>query len=382
MAKRLDLDIQRDAWFPEAARFADVVSPASNYPLAYIYAMFLAISGHVLGRTSYVQYAGKIYPNHYICLIGGSGTHHKSTAINLTLETLGEARIVDEIQPIRTVTTSSGLLLTLKNHLGSGFVQLDELASMTQKKRQDFAADLLSRIVELYDCPPTATNSTKNDPIEVDYPYLTMVSASTLEWLKSSLSSTDMLAGFGNRMTWVLGDPRPEKAWPTRVDIAGYESEWAKLDSFRGEVYLLEDARDLWEHWYTKEFAIRQRNSPRFLQTMAERVPEKVIKCSLINSAWQGVKFIDAANLKAGIDWGNYCHDALEHLIPAFGQLEERILASINEGFDTKPLLSRHLAHEVSSEKITRSLRALEQMGRLEVIDDVLSPIDITYNQD
>lgn len=381
MAK-LDLHIQRDAWFPAAAKFADVISPASNYPLAYIYAMFLAISGHVLGRTSYVQYAGKIYPNHYICLIGGSGTHHKSTAMNIALETLGEARIVDEIQPIRTVTTSSGLLLTLKNHFGSGFVQLDELASMTQKKRQDFAADLLSRIVELYSCPPTATNSTKNDPIEVDYPYMTMVSASTLEWIKSSLSSTDMLAGFGNRMTWVLGDPRKEKAWPTRVDVSAFENEWKKLDAFRGEVYLIEEAKDLWEHWYTKEFAVRQADSPRFLQTMAERIPEKVIKCCLVNAAWQGVKFIDADNLRAGIDWGNYCHDSLTQLIPAFGQLEERILAAINDEYDTKPLLSRHLAHEVSAEKIGRSLRALEQMGRLTIVDDVLVPIDISYNRD
>lgn len=381
MAK-YDLDIGRDAWFPDAKKFADIVAPASNYPLSYVYGMFLAISGHVLGRSTFVQYANKIYPNQFICLIGGSGTHHKSTAMNLALETLGEERVVDEFQPIRTVTTSSGLLLTMKNSFGPGFVQLDELASMTQKKRQDFAADLLSRIVELYSCPPTATNTTRKDPIVVEYPYLTFVSASTLEWIRTTLSNTDMLAGFGNRMTWILGDPRPERAWPTRIEVGSFEKEWTRLDRFRGEVYLLEEAREMWEYWYHQVFAVKQADSPRFLQTMAERIPEKVIKAALIAAAWRGVKFIDAPMLRAGIDWGNFCYEGLENLIPAFGQLEERLLAAIKEGHNTKALLTKHLAHEVSAEKIQRSLRAMQWAGRVDDIDGVFLPIDISESVD
>ena len=382
MAARFDLGTERKAWFPAASDFLEIVGPASNYPLAYIYGMFLAISGHVLGRATYVQYANKIYPNQYICLIGGSGTHHKSTAINLSLETLGEERIVEEFKPIRTVTTSSGLLLTMKNNLGPGFVQLDELASMTMKKRQDFAADLLARIVELYSCPLTAVNTTRKDPIVVEYPFLTFVSASTLEWIRTTLSNTDMLAGFGNRMTWIMGDPRPEKAWPTRVNTGAFEDRWEQLDRYRGEVVLLDDARQLWEHWYHNDFTVRQTKSPRFLQTIAERVPEKVIKAALIAAAWQGVKFIDLEILEAGIDWGNFCYDSLEQLIPAFGQLEERILAAIKTDINTKALLTQNLAHEVPAERIQRSIRALVWADRIREVDGVLLPIDITETID
>ncbi|KKL57322.1 hypothetical protein LCGC14_2236610, partial [marine sediment metagenome] len=162
----MDYDISKPGWFRQARAFQDTIGFVSNFPLAYAYALFMALSGHVIGRNASIRYAQKIYPNHYICLVGSSGIHHKSTAIGLSLEAMGNERLGD-YPPLRSLTTSQGLLMAMSNTGGQGLVVLDELATMTAKRKQDFASDLLATIVLLYGCPPVAGTYTRHDPIEV-----------------------------------------------------------------------------------------------------------------------------------------------------------------------------------------------------------------------
>ncbi|KKL28017.1 hypothetical protein LCGC14_2379340, partial [marine sediment metagenome] len=288
-----DYDLTRKGWFETALQFADVIGHVSNYPYAYLYGMFLALSGHTIGRSAFIRYATPIYPNHFICLVGDSGIHHKSTAINLGLDVWGD--MADEYQPIRSLTTSQGLLLAMSKQEGHTIVVLDELASMLSKKRQDFAADLMSRIVELYGCPRVAGNYTRNDPIEVKEPFLSFISASTTEWLRASVTNQDLMAGFGNRMTFILGDPRGDRPWPLLPSWEPFD--WERLSSFKGEIRLDDDARALWNEDYLAFQAFQVKSSP-FLRVMSERIPEKILKACIVICAWEGTDIVDAEILE------------------------------------------------------------------------------------
>ncbi len=369
---RFDYDLNRPGWFGAAREFASILMPASNYPASYVYAMFMALSGHLIGRGAHVRYPTKLYPNHYICLVGPSALTHKSTAIALALESLGG--IEEEIETIRSLTTVQGLLMSMVAGMGQTLVVLDEIATMLQKKRQDFATDLLSRIVELYACPMQAGTFTRHDPIKVTDTFLTIISGSTTEWLQSTLSPNDLLAGFGNRMTFVLGDPRPEKAWPGTPQWA--ELDWERLQMFEGECRLDEAARDVWDDYYS-DFTRRQKRSTPFTRTLAERVPEKILKSAIVMSAWYQDTIVGDEIITQAIDWGEFLHECVERLTPTFDAPERRVLELVKKrGIVTRDMLFQELSHDMPVKRIRECVEHLKWLGYVSVTKEKISLTD------
>jgi len=309
-------------------------------------------------------------------LLGGSGTHHKSTALKAALRLQGPERLEDN-PPVRALTTEQGLLVAINNAGGQSLVMLDEIANMLAKKRQDFAASLLSQLVNLYDCPSEAGNYTKYDPIIVTEPYVTFMAASTMEWLRDSLTTNDMLAGFGNRMSWVLGEPRPPKPWPTPIKTEGAAEMFNNLEMFASPdgLVLTQDSLDMWG-WYYNKFQELQKESPPFLQTMAERLPDKALKAAIIHAAWADSQYIEQEHLEAGIDWANYMHDCLKELLPSFGNREQNIMAAIAKGKDTKRKLYADQSHKFTSEMIKKSLDSLLSLGVLRMAGSKYQIVD------
>jgi hypothetical protein len=354
----MDYSIGKKGWFPAAATFGEAISPVSNYPEAYLYGVFLALSGHVIGRRAYVRYATALYPNFYVCLVGPSGIAHKSTAINLSIESLGD--LADKYHRLPGVTTSQGLLLAMSNSNGQALLCLDELAAMLTRKRQDFAADLMSCIVELYACPKVAGTYTRRDPIEVAAPFLTLIASSTVEWLRAGLTSGDLMAGFGNRMTFILGDPRKDVEWPR---VPSFEDlDWIKLESFTGQVKLHENAVGCWSEFYAK-FTARQKIATPFIRVLAERIPEKILKTALLIAAWSDTHIIEDTTLEQAIDWGKYLYRCVEKLSPNFEAVERQVLAAIDDGYNTRPTLFGALSHVFQATQIRTALDNLRWLG-------------------
>lgn len=366
----MDFPVTRKGWFPNAYKYWEAIGHVSNYPAAYVYAMFLALSGHIIGRQAYIRYAVPLYPNHYVCLVGPSALSHKSTAMTLGLESLGET--LKEMPPIRSLTTSQGLLQAMQNAGGLALVVLDELANLLQKKRQDFAADLMARIVELYACPMTAGNYTRTDPIEVRNTFLTMVAGSTTEWLRSGLTASDLMAGFGNRMTFVLGDPRKVNPWPRQP--VWNNLDWDRIKEFSCQVRLDEDAQDAWSVFY-KQFDAKQRKTTPFVRVLAERIPEKILKACIVQAAWRSTDIVDAEILDQAVDWGSYLYDAVERLTPSFELEDRQVLNTVKGGYDTRPKLFGALSHEIPLRRIREAVDNLRWLGMLREVEGFLEVI-------
>lgn len=355
----MDLDLSRRAWFPAAENFAENIGHVSNFPFAYVYAVFLALSGHIIGRQAYIWYGSKLYGNQYICLVGPSGLSHKSTAMNLGIETLGE-ELQEQAHIIRDMTTSSGLMQAMVHGNGATLAWLDELGLILQKKRQDFAAGLISKIVELYGTPNVTGNWTRFDPLTVEKPFLSILSGSTIEWLRSSLSTNDLMAGFGNRMTFVLGTPRPVKYWPRKPYLTdlGYE----KLLDFVGPVDRDQDADDLWKEFYDKFEALQQAATP-FMRVMCERLPEKILKCALVQAAWANTMILNGDIMERSIDWGRYLYWSIKELAPSFEHVEKQVLQKIEAGLVTRQQLFASMGHAIPTKRIREALENLTWLG-------------------
>ena len=275
---------------------------------------------------------------------------------------------------MRSLTTVQGLLVSMVAGMGSTLVVLDEIATMLQKKKVDYATDLLSRIVELYACPQHAGTFTRHDPIRVDDCFLTIIAGSTTEWLQSTLSPNDLLAGFGNRMTFVLGDPRPEKSWPGAP--VWMDLDWERLQDFTGECRLDEDARDVWEIYY-KQFTLRQKRSTPFTRTLAERIPEKILKATIVMGAWYQDNIISDELLVQAIDWGEYLHDCIDHLTPTFDAPERRVLDLVQQrGTVIRDTLFRELSHDMSVKRIRECVENLKWLGYVTVSKDRITIVE------
>ena len=358
----MDLDLNRPAWNPAALRFNDAIGHCSNYPLAFVYGLFMALSGHILGRRSYIRYATPLYPNSYICLVGPSALSHKSTALSLGLASLGDD--LAGMFPLRSVTTRQGVLAALENNGGTGLIVLDELATLLFKK-QEFASDLLSTIVELYGCPSNAGNYTRYKPISVENVFLTLVSGSTTEWLRTGLTATNLMAGFGNRVTFVLGDPRKAQAWPgTPLPFS-----WERLWHYGAVLRLSTDAQQIWDNYYA-EFDATQHTMAPFLRVLRERIPEKVLKAAIVMAAWRNVDLIDDDLLERAIDWGAYLTESITRLAPAFEAEDKLVLAAIEGGAHSRKELFEALSHQMTAKRIREAIDNLRWLKYIECVND------------
>lgn len=353
-----DYDLTRPGWFHEARQFAEGVAHVSNFPLAYGLGVFSALSGHLMGRKVLLRYGMPLFANHYICLVGDSGSHHKSTIMHLGLEALGNW--IDELTPLRSAITSQGLMRHMEQGDGSAIIVLDEIATLLQQKKKDYAADMISRLLELYTCPARADHVVKADPIIVNNAFLTIISASTMEYLRNGLTVQDLMAGFGNRMTFIVGDPRTEQAWPGKPvfeDLA-----WHRLAKAEGEMLLDSDARTLWEAYYNDLTLLQSEYTP-FLRSMSQRLPEKVLKMAMVRATWAGTYTIDSETLASAIDWAQYLQEGIESLTPAFEDAEQLVLKAIRDGFVTKPRLFGKLASVFGATRIREALANIQAFG-------------------
>ena len=365
----MDYTRNRKGWTPAAEEYAEGLSHVSSYPEAYLYATWLGLSGFIIGRRAWITHARPLYPNFYTVLVGPSAQGRKSTAIGLGVATA--ASFIDDTPPIRTVTTQQGLLQAMIQNGGPALVVLDELSSMTGQTKKDYASDLPQRIVELYDNPDTAGTYTLSNPLTVREPFLNILAASTQEWLTGTLTVTDMMAGLGNRLTFVVGDERQSKPWPgtPRPTL-----DWSLLYMTEGEVLVTENARNVFTEWYVN-FDEAQRKKAPLLRTLGQRMPEKIIKTALVHACWANLDYVDEVMMAQALDWGDYLSESLWHLTPQFEQAEKLVFRVVVNGADTIQKVVRAVGTKLDAYRVKRAIDTLKWMGAVEVAGSSVGPL-------
>ena len=198
---------------------------------SFLFGTLKTVIGASLGRRVSLAGTMPLYPNFFTCCVGHTALARKSTALGLAESVLDSAD--PGVFTLRSAATPEGLLaaLTLPDEdeettglhnntekleiMREGIIEgvegirmmlsIDEFSHLLKKAGKTHGDGLIQMLATAYNMPTKLQHPTRIDPLVADRPCLSMIGATTLHWLESSLKLEDIQGGFANRITYYLG---------------------------------------------------------------------------------------------------------------------------------------------------------------------------------
>lgn len=242
-------------------QYLDYASPMTDAPIEYHLCGGLANIAMALKRNVFFRLGGQhIYPNVYIAILGDSTLTRKSTALRISsnlMESVNNAILLpNDFSPEALIDT-----LTTRPQ---GMFYWYEFATMMDILDRQYMNGAKAMFTELYDCPPRFERILKKQTFLIQDPFISIFTASTLNWFVNRITEGDILGGFLARFIFVPVLYRVElRAFPQHEDIRAKESLVAHLthvSTISGEMTLSPEARAKYEAWY-QTFMEKARNS-------------------------------------------------------------------------------------------------------------------------
>lgn len=269
----------------------------------------------------------RIYPNMYIVLVSDPGVCRKSVAISTAIHLFKD---FSDIKISADSTTREALIRALKHSeetLTYGKEEYTQSAiTVVSKELSVFLgtgnSDFLSLLTDLFDCPDFWEYRTKNSGIDsISNVWLSILGASTPEWLSSSIPISAIGGGFTSRVIFVVeGKGRKKVAFPelTNKEVLIGENlkhDLLNINQLYGEFEITEQGRKYFKNWYEK-------HNPKLIGDKrfwgyGERKHIHVLKLALILSVAEGnSKKVTELHLRQAL----YMLDAIEPgMMQAFG---------------------------------------------------------------
>jgi hypothetical protein len=273
--------IPRDGFFPAYMRYW---LPTSDCPVKFHLASALALVGHLMNRKVSLRMGGvPVFPTLWVAVLAESSTLHKSTAIrNLKRFLRDDPDYCDTLLP--DSFTMEALITTLGWQLppvedgslpawismrqrcdqraaeerdytkGVGLFHIDELGGWLAGLEKSYNLGGKALITEWYDKDNDFRRETKGSGTYYIYkPRLSILAASTVQWLTQNCQESDLMGGFLPRWLFfhetkkdyilsVRDDP-VEDLWPE------LEDHLRRIKGHHGEVRLSSGAFDYYWDW-------------------------------------------------------------------------------------------------------------------------------------
>jgi hypothetical protein len=205
------------------SKFKDMLSyydVTTHSPTEYLLtSLLVALSGVIGKRAFYGPEKTKIYLNIYALVIGPSGYMRKSTAMKRVMYDIEKKQkelnekyskeydenesSTDKTKPpnkeyIRlpsdvTAEKLAEILATQQR----GLIVLNEFAGWLKRLQSSYQLGAKELFTELYDVPESHNIARKTSKdIYIEDPFISLIGASTIEWLQDSLHNSDQASGF------------------------------------------------------------------------------------------------------------------------------------------------------------------------------------------
>lgn len=229
--------------FKKMIRYFDSISIA---PVEYLLTSLLAAISGTIGKNVYFNITNSmnIYLNIWAVIIGRSTIMRKTTAINLVckdiqridnamykdyrkdldeyqraINTANENKTKIEIEkptreylmfPNDSTVESLAENLSVSNR---GLLTHSEFGAFLLQLNRGYSADAKQFLTNLYDVPPTyeISRTTKENTL-LERPYLSILGASTIDWIKDNSNETDLRSGFLARFIFSIRNT-PDKEY-------------------------------------------------------------------------------------------------------------------------------------------------------------------------
>lgn len=251
----------------------------------------------VLGRKLAIQTgANPLYPNLYILLLGQSSIMRKSTALSLSrriLKGLSDESGRNGLVNIMADEGSCEGMFTYWTQHPTSIMYQSEMSSLLNMFRREYSAGLLPTLTDLYDCPDEKTKVLSGQTMTIVRPCISILAASTPDWVVDTGRGSDFTGGFLARFC-IVNASRKERteALPPPLDKAGLDSlrrRLATLIGFTASVKQHEEhpvsvdpIRSEYERWY-KSFE-RQADHSRLMASFVSRLAMTCLKLTLLES--------------------------------------------------------------------------------------------------
>jgi hypothetical protein len=374
--------LPKDSWFRQ---WMDIW-PTSESPKSFLLFSGMAMLGACLGRRIWMdQDIHQVRPMLNLLLIGPSGIG-KSSAVKVAKKLLPFVPEFQRPQFIEGGATKEKLHMDLVDQ-PKAILFAPELAAFFSKEK--YKENLIPYVTQLLDYEDAVEIRTRRDGIvTVLNPAVSILGASTLEWLQDQLPDSAVSGGFLARFLILNEDAKGQRvANPHRLFSArGKEAldqkrikvfaEFAELfEIHQGNIdYEDYDAAEEYAKWYNG-----YKPASGYLAPFAARAGELILRLSMLLAISGRRGSISKEDIRSAITLYTFIASRLDRIVVATnpqGRLAQMVLDSIPQEGLSPGVLSKKLRSIASFVEIERQVEGLVYSGALSVENGVVTRND------
>ena len=243
----------RNSWLDTYLAYAK----DTESPTAFHYWVGMTVISAAIGRNIKIDRGNYVmYPNLFAILVAGSGMCRKSTAIHMGVRILKKTKAPPLLfsQKITTEALIQALQDNMREGQMVGLVYADELSVFMGGDA--IKTGLIPLLTNLYDGHDEWSYHTRGRGVEkLENVCISMIAASTLEWLKNSIPMDAIGGGFTGRIIFVNEfEPSSAKLFPPKGKFfSELVEDLDEISGYKGNVVLTEKAASVFEEWYVKD---------------------------------------------------------------------------------------------------------------------------------
>lgn len=288
-----------------------------DVPEEFHFVSGLMALGMALGRTVTLQDNPPVYGNLYACVIGQSGSGKSKASIYLR-QVLAGALPYDRQDPMNNgakVIANPGSGEVLYEHFSRpikdpsndkkiaffkevrGLVLYPELAGLTGRSART-GSTLKSSLIELYDCPPDFSISSRtHGETYGEMPYGSMLTSTQPGAIAKLITNDDDKAGFLNRFIFLTGTKKPRFALNTieldlqpAIDLLHLIHRWGEaVFGTGGRIQWSKEALTEWGEFFRSVIEPDQSNAANDMLGRIDLLMKKLILLFAANKAEETV---------------------------------------------------------------------------------------------
>ena len=173
----------------------------TDAPVILHHRIAMSLISTVVNRKVWiVQGMKRIYPNLWTLIITPSSFFRKSYSMEIAEDLLREAA------PMLLLPKefSHERLIEMLQERPQSLMVFDEFKNFLELMKTTYAALSKGVITSLFGCPSVYDRSTKTKEVRIENPFLNILTASTIDWIKNSVNEDDVAGGFMPRFLIVL----------------------------------------------------------------------------------------------------------------------------------------------------------------------------------
>lgn len=352
-------------------KYFEYAEPLTDAPPQFHIPTALTVLSTAVGNKVYLQLGDKrLYPNIWALILAPSSTHRKTSSMEMGLN------LIRGLDP-KLLMPNDFSLEALLEHLTTqpqGIMSYSEFSILLEMCNRTYLAGLKEILTDLYDCRPLFTRKLKTAEFTIQNPCLSLIGASTTEWLVNKMSEGDIRGGFMARFLYFPA-ARKVKSLPIPPKVDEKQKlqlieELRSLQAFTGEMAYSDEARVIYEEWYRKnEKSVENEIRSDLLSSFFNRLPDYCWKLAMLYAiSVEGTMTISGKAMSDMIALTEYMKHSIRGLVGEFefseeGQNKKKVLKIVRNYQENRKemmpysLLLQH--SHLKAQKLKEALSAL-----------------------